>query len=228
MIRFCLRDELYLLAHKPNGVPLVLVPALSVALAAATLIDLQFSGHIVVVSDTRLRVATAFTQPDPIAAHALAYLAPAADGQDNETHRELRTAIGDLAREIYARTEQWNHVSGRVGRREQRRHWYSRRVDRFHQSVSAAQHVAYLQAMLYHATQVGHGNLTAADAALCTFVAMLRMERARIQANVSDATLQAQLRYPATTMVHGHGDAVRWLLTAAEERIGSVATAALR
>ena len=219
--RPCLRDELYLLAHRPNGVERVHRPSLSVALAAATLMDLLINDRIQVDTSDRLRVVSLFQMPDPVTNHALEYLAD----PDARERRELRRAIMSIGNEIYDRTSAGLQMSGRVARRVNTK-LIGRNTERYHQSRESAEHVEWLRSMMYHCTQVGHANIDDQSAALCALVAMLRLERVMVDANVPNVTLIAQLCVPVQDMLGARGDGLRWLLAAAEERVGAQATSA--
>lgn len=227
--RPCLRDELFLLAHKPNGAERVHRPSLSLALAAATLADLRLSGHLKVLpGGERVRVLSLLPTHDPVASTALEYLSD----PDRREHRDLRVALNHIGDEIYDRTCAWMQVSARVAKRVKTR-LIGANTERYHQTHAAAGHVDWLRSMLYYRTQVAGAASQFAvvdpqSAALCALVGILRLERQLIPINVSDAELRRALADPITRMpADDDGETLRCLVAVAEERIGSQAVSVL-
>jgi hypothetical protein len=220
--RPCLRDELYLLAHKPNGAERVHRPGLSLALAAATLTDLQLWGRIDVVSETRLRIKDLRATPDTIANATLEYLSDLED----RGRRDLRHAIHHVGDTLYDQTSASLQMSQLVARRVTKK-WFAKDVERYHHTLETVAHCQWLGSMLHYRTQVGK-TVDDQSAVLCAMVAVLGLHRQLVHANVSDADLIGALREPVAAMTGDTGNALRWLVAAAEERIGSHAVAAVR
>lgn len=218
--RLPLRDELYLLAHKDNGVPRVNMAGLSLAMACATVIDLILRGRIT-VHDKMIQFIDGTEVGDVICDQLLKRVRMSA-----RPDRDLASHVAFVAREVYDRTSLHLVLANVISAQARRRIFGGGGESRYRLTAAARTHRQYLTSVLFHTTQVGSKNTDDQRRALCSLVAMLRMERL-VQANVSSNELLAQLRAPMAGFKGDEGPAVTEVIAFADERIGTLAVSAL-
>lgn len=220
--RLPVRDELYLLAHHDNGHPRIHVPALSLALAGATIIDQVTAGRVTAARETGSDIellAYRSLQPtgDPIADSVL-------DGmRDHSGRKTLRGWIKNLSPGVYERTGSWLHVSGIVAQQRKRR-LLGEDVVRY--PALRIDYVRWLHSLLYQAANI-NPQLDLQSAALCRFVALLGLE-ALSGANLPTTDLLWRLGQPLEISHQPETPAVVIVTSTVEMLIGELAVAVYR